>query len=60
MFIWQQLQNIMLIQGPLPLQTIKQLWVDWCLRGQRSFLQVITNLLYHCFVESFFMASSKA
>ena len=32
-FIWQQLRNIPLMQGPLPLQTGEQLWIDWCLRG---------------------------
>ena len=31
------------MQGPLPLQIEKQSWVDWCLRGQMSFLQVTTN-----------------
>ena len=46
-FILQQLQNIALMQGSLPLQTKEQLWVDWCLRGKASFLQVITNLLYY-------------
>ena len=51
-FIWQQLQNIALMQGPLPLQTYEQPWIDLCLRGQTSFLQVPTNLLYHCSDES--------
>ena len=59
-FIWQQLQNIPLMQGPLPLQTGEQLWIDWCLKGQKSSLQVTTNLLYHCSVESLGWLSSKA
>ena len=33
-FIWKQLQNIALMQGPLPLQTGEHPWIDWCLRGQ--------------------------
>ena len=32
-FIMQQLQKIALMQGHLPLQTVEQLWMDWCLRG---------------------------
>ena len=38
-FIWQQLQNIALMQGPLPLQTGEQPWIDWSLRGQTPLLQ---------------------
>ena len=60
MFIWQQLQNIALMKGPLPLQTWEQLWIDWCLRGQMSSLQVTTNILYHCSVEFLEWLSSKA
>ena len=59
-FIWQQLQNITLMQGPLPLHTGEQPWTDWCLKGQTLFLQVTTNLLYHCSVESLGWLSSKA
>ena len=59
-FIWQQLQNIPLMQGPLPLHTREQPWSDWCLKGQTSFLQVTTNLLYHCSVDSLRWLSSKA
>ena len=59
-FIWQQLQNIALMQGPLPLQTIEQLWIDWWLQDQTSLLQVTTNFLYHCSVESLGWLSSKA
>ena len=59
-FIWQQLQNIPLMQGPIPLQTGEQPWSDWCLKGQTSLLQVTTNLLYHCSVESLRWLSSKA
>ena len=59
-FIWQQLQNIASLQGPLPLQIGEQPWIDWCLRGQTSSLQVTTNLLYHCSVESLGWLSSKA
>ena len=46
-FIYEQLQNIALMQGLIPLQTGEQSWIDWCLRGPRSLLQVTTNLLYH-------------
>ena len=59
-FIWQQLQNIPVMQGPLPLHTEDQPWTDWCLKGQTSFLQVTTNLLYHCSVDSLGWLSSKA
>ena len=58
-FIWQQIQNIPLMQGPLPLQTREQPWIDWCLQGQTSLLQVTTNLLYHCSIESLGWLSSK-
>ena len=51
-FIWQHLQNIALMQGPLPLQTEEQSWVDWCLWGQMSFLQVTTNRFYYCVIKS--------
>ena len=37
-FIWQQLHNIPLIQGSLPLHTGEQPWSDWCLKGQTSLL----------------------
>ena len=30
-FIWQQIQNIPLMEGPLPLQTREQPWIDLCL-----------------------------
>ena len=33
-FILQQLQNIALRQGPLPLQIEEKRWIDWCLLGQ--------------------------
>ena len=59
-FIWQQLQNIPLIQCPLPLESGEQPWIDWCLKGQTSMLEVTTNLLYDCFVESLGLLSSKA
>ena len=59
-FICQQRQNIALMQGPLPLQTGEQPWIDWCLKGQTSLLQVTTNLLYHCSVEFLGWLSSKA
>ena len=59
-FIWQQLQNIPLMQDPLPLQTGEKPWIDWCLKGQMSLLQVTTNLLYHCSVDSLGWLSSKA
>ena len=59
-FIWQQLQNIPLMQGPLPLQIGEQLWIDWCLQGQTSLLQVTTNLLCHCSIKSLGWLSSKA
>ena len=59
-FIWQQLQNIPLMQGPLPLQTREQSWIHWCLKGQTSLLQVTTNLLYHCSVDSLGWLSSKS
>ena len=59
-FIWQQLHNIPLIQGSLPLHTGEQPWSDWCLKGQTSLLQVTTNLLYHCSVGSLRWLSSKA
>ena len=45
-FIWQQLQNTPLMQGPLPLPTGEKPWIDWCLKGQVSLLQVTTNVLY--------------
>ena len=48
------------MQGPLPLQTREQTRIDWCFKGQTSLLQVTTNLLYHCFVESLGWLSSKA
>ena len=48
------------MQGPIPLQTGDQSWRDWCLKGQTSLLQVTTNLLYHCSVESLGWLSSKA
>ena len=32
------------MQCPLPLQTGEQLWIDWCLKGQTSLLQVTTNI----------------
>ena len=47
------------MQGPLPLQTGEQPWIDWSLRGQTPLLQVTTNLLYHCSVESLGWLSSK-
>ena len=37
-FIWQQLQNIILTLGSLPLEIEVQLWVDWHLQGQITFL----------------------
>ena len=46
-FIWQQIQNIPLMQDPLPLQRGQHMFIDCCLRGQTSLLQVTTNLLYH-------------
>ena len=55
----QQLQNIPLMQGSIPLQIGEQPWSDGCLKGQMSLLQVTTNLLYHCFVESLGWLSSK-
>ena len=58
-FIWSQLQNIPLMRGPLPLHTEEQPWTDWCLKGQTSLLQVTTNLLYHCSVDSVGWLSSK-
>ena len=36
-FIWQQLQYISLMQGPLPIQTKEQPWIDCCLRGHTIF-----------------------
>ena len=36
-FIWQQLQNIALMQGPLPLEIEEQLYITWCLWGQTPF-----------------------
>ena len=49
------------MQGPLHLQTREQPWIDWiCLKGQTSLLQVTTNLLYHCSVDSLRWLSSKA
>ena len=45
-FIWQQLQNISLMQGPLPLQTGEQPWTS--------------NLLYHCSVYSLRWLLAKA
>ena len=59
-FIWQQIQNIPLMEGPLPLQIGEHPLIDWCLRGQMSLLQVTTNILYHCSVESFGWLSSNA
>ena len=59
-FIWQQVQNIPLMQGPLPLHTGEQPWIDWCLKGQTPFLRVTTNLLYHCSVDSLGWLSSEA
>ena len=44
------------MQGPLPLLTGEQPWIDWSLKGQTWLLQVTTSLLYHCSVE----LSSKA
>ena len=41
-FILQQLQNIALRQGPLPIQIEGQSWVDWRLWGQTPFLHVTT------------------
>ena len=35
-FIWQQLQNIEFIQGPLPLQTGEHLWIHWRLNRQTT------------------------
>ena len=48
------------MQGPLPLQTGEQPWIDWSLGGQTPLLEVTTNLLYHCSVESLGWLSSKA
>ena len=59
-FIWQQLQNIALMQGTLPPQIGEHSWIGWCLRGQTPLLQVTTNLLYHCSIESLGLLSSKA
>ena len=47
------------MQGPLHLQIGEQPWIDWCLHGQMLLLQVTTNLLYHCFVESLGWLSYK-
>ena len=58
-FLQQQLQNIALMQGPSHLRTEDQVWIQGCLLGQMLFLQVTTNLLYHCFVESLRWLSSK-
>ena len=48
------------MQGHLPLEREEQSWIDWCLQGQTSFLQVTSNLLYHCSMESLLWLSSKA
>ena len=40
-FIWQQLQNIALIQVNLPLQTEERLWIYWCLRVLRYQAQLV-------------------
>ena len=47
------------MKGPLPLQTEENLWIDCCLLGDTLFLQVITNILYHCSVRSLRWLSSK-
>ena len=47
-FIWQQIQNIPLMQGPLPPQLREQPSIDWCLQGQMLLLQATSNLSYHC------------
>ena len=48
------------MQGPLPLQTEAQPWINWCLLGKTPFLQVTTNILHHCSIESLRWLSSKA
>ena len=48
------------MQGHLPLEREEQSWIDWCLQGQTSLLQVITTVLYHCSIESLGWLSSKA
>ena len=58
-FIFNQLQNIPLIQGSLPLQTREQPWIDRFLNGQTTLLQVTTSLFYHYSVESLGWLSSK-
>ena len=47
-FIWEKLQDIPLLHGPLPLET-KMLhpWVDWRLQVGTRLLQVTTNVLYY-------------
>ena len=57
-FIWEKLHSIHLVGGYLPIVVTNNVpWVDWCLKGGPSFLQVSTNILYHHALRLLILAS---